>query len=66
VYERQFPAHAPAWSFFQAQAPSYQRVANQWVMSAKAESTRQKRLATLIAESERRRRLPQFTRGSQA
>ena len=40
-----------AWTFFQAQAPSYQRAAIHWVLSAKQEETRQRRLATLIDDS---------------
>ncbi len=56
-YEKQFCANAKAWEFFQAQAPWYQRTASFWVMSAKQEETRQRRLATLIADSGRGRRL---------
>jgi uncharacterized protein YdeI (YjbR/CyaY-like superfamily) len=51
--ERSFRAHKKAWAFFQAQAPSYQRAAVWWVISAKREETRQKRLATLMGDSER-------------
>ena len=40
-----------AWAFFQAQPPSYRKLANWWVTSAKKEETRQKRLARLIADS---------------
>lgn len=60
VYEEQLRANAPAWDFLQAQAPSYQRAANWWIMSAKREDTRLKRLATLIEDSANVRRLPQF------
>ncbi len=49
--EERFRANAPAWTFFQAQTPSYQRTAIWWVVSAKTEATRQRRLATLIADS---------------
>ena len=48
---RQFRADAKAWEFFQAQAPWYRRTATWWVISAKKEETRAKRLATLIADS---------------
>ncbi|HEY3390569.1 MAG TPA: YdeI/OmpD-associated family protein [Prolixibacteraceae bacterium] len=41
-----------AWEFFQSQPPSYQRTAIYWVMSAKQETTRLKRLNDLIADSE--------------
>jgi uncharacterized protein YdeI (YjbR/CyaY-like superfamily) len=48
---RQFQADPKAWEFFQAQAPWYRRTATWWVISAKKEATRAKRLATLIADS---------------
>lgn len=60
-YEQRFRANTMAWAFFQAQAPSYQRPAIWWVMSAKQETTRLKRLATLIADSEQGRRLRHLT-----
>jgi uncharacterized protein YdeI (YjbR/CyaY-like superfamily) len=47
-----------AWTFFQAQAPWYRRSATHWVVSAKKEETRERRLATLIECSERGRRIP--------
>jgi uncharacterized protein YdeI (YjbR/CyaY-like superfamily) len=40
-----------AWSFFQAQPPSYRKAAGWWVISAKKEETRLKRLETLIQDS---------------
>ncbi|HST90228.1 MAG TPA: YdeI/OmpD-associated family protein [Ktedonobacterales bacterium] len=55
--ERRFRANATAWDYFQAQTPSYQRTATWWIVSAKQAATRQKRLATLIADSEQGRRL---------
>ncbi len=51
AYERQFRANRTAWSFFQAQAAWYRRTAAFWVMSAKQEETRQRRLAILIRDS---------------
>jgi uncharacterized protein YdeI (YjbR/CyaY-like superfamily) len=51
--ERRFRANRKAWDFFQAQPPWYRRTATFWVVSAKQEETRQRRLATLIADSER-------------
>lgn len=41
-------ANAKAATWFAASAPSYQRAAMHWVVSAKQESTRDKRLAELI------------------
>jgi uncharacterized protein YdeI (YjbR/CyaY-like superfamily) len=40
-----------AWKFFQAQPPSYRKTIGWWVVSAKQEETRLKRLQKLIAES---------------
>ena len=59
-YENQFKSHRKAWGFFQAQAPWYRRTATAWVISAKKEETRQKRLTTLIACSGRKKRIPQL------
>lgn len=49
---QQFRANRKAWAWFSKQAPSYQHTASWWVISAKQEKTRAKRLATLIADSE--------------
>jgi uncharacterized protein YdeI (YjbR/CyaY-like superfamily) len=62
AYARAFRAHAAAWTFFQAQAPWYRRTCTYWVMSAKKEETRGKRLAQLVACSARRTRIPQLAR----
>jgi len=48
---REFRAAAGAWDFFQSCPPWYRRTATWWVISAKKEETRAKRLATLIADS---------------
>jgi len=40
-----------AWKFFQAQPPSYRKTMNWWVVSAKQEETRLKRLDKLIEAS---------------
>jgi uncharacterized protein YdeI (YjbR/CyaY-like superfamily) len=50
-----------AWKFFQAQPRSYQKAAIWWVVSAKKEETRLKRLASLIDHSERGETLAQYT-----
>ena len=49
--ERSFRSNRKAWTFFEAQPPSYRRAATWWVISAKREETRQRRLATLIRDS---------------
>ncbi|MES2305804.1 MAG: YdeI/OmpD-associated family protein [Gemmatimonadota bacterium] len=38
-----------AWKYWQAEAPSYRKTATHWVMSAKREETRERRLAALLA-----------------
>jgi uncharacterized protein YdeI (YjbR/CyaY-like superfamily) len=48
---RTFRANRKAWDFFQAQPPSYRTPATWWVVSAKREETRARRLATLISDS---------------
>lgn len=46
-----------AWQFFQTQPPSYRKTIGWWVVNAKREETRRKRLQELIAESAAGRRL---------
>jgi uncharacterized protein YdeI (YjbR/CyaY-like superfamily) len=60
--EREFRANEAAWTFFQSQPPGYRRTATHWVVSAKREETRRKRLATLIDDSANGRRLRHLTR----
>ncbi len=62
--ERKFRANTKAWEFFRSQAPSYQKVACRWVMSAKQESTKSKRLTTLIKDSQSAKRLAFTTKWS--
>lgn len=50
-YEEKFRANKAAWNFFQRQPPGYKKLATYWVMSAKQENTRQRRLSTLISNS---------------
>lgn len=50
--EKKFRANKKAWAWFSKQAPSYQHTAGFWVISAKQETTRAKRLETLIRDSE--------------
>jgi uncharacterized protein YdeI (YjbR/CyaY-like superfamily) len=46
-----------AWKFFQAQPPSYRKMMNWYIVSAKQEETRLKRLGKLIEESAQGRRI---------
>ena len=52
-----FKANPAAWAYFEAEAPWYRRVVTHWVTSAKRDETRERRLATLIADSEKGRRI---------
>ncbi len=49
--ERKFKANRAAWSFFQSQPPGYRKIATFWVVSAKREETRERRLETLVRDS---------------
>lgn len=62
AYEEQFRANEKAWDFFQGQAAWYRKGAIWWVVSAKREETKRKRLATLIEDSEHGRTVPPLTR----
>jgi uncharacterized protein YdeI (YjbR/CyaY-like superfamily) len=62
AYERKFKKNAAAWRFFQAQPPWYRRTSIWWVVSAKKEETRLKRLATLIEDSANERTIAPLTR----
>jgi uncharacterized protein YdeI (YjbR/CyaY-like superfamily) len=55
--EAKFKARKKAWEFFGKQPPSYRQAAIYWVMNAKREETRSKRLARLIEVSTHGRRL---------
>ena len=50
-FERRFRSNTKAWAFFKAQPPGYRTTATYWVVSAKREETRRRRLATLIDDS---------------
>jgi uncharacterized protein YdeI (YjbR/CyaY-like superfamily) len=57
AYLKLLKANPKAWKFLQTQAPYYRRTMAFWVMSAKREETRLKRLARLIADSAASRRV---------
>ena len=56
-YEKALKANNAAWDFFRAQPPSYRKTAFWWVVSAKKEETRLKRLEKLIEYSAGGKRL---------
>lgn len=60
-YAKKLKQNAAAWKFFQAQPPSYRKAVNWWVVSAKKEETRLKRLEKLMEDSAAGRTILQFT-----
>jgi uncharacterized protein YdeI (YjbR/CyaY-like superfamily) len=60
--EKQLRANRKAWEFFQSKAPSYRRAAIWWVVSAKQEATRLRRLKTLIEDCAHQRTIVPLTR----
>ena len=60
-HEREFRANAAAWEFFHSRPAWYRRNATWWVVSAKREETRLRRLRTLIEDSAAQRLLRHLT-----
>jgi uncharacterized protein YdeI (YjbR/CyaY-like superfamily) len=60
-YARRFGADEAAWAWWQAQTPSYRKAATWWVVSAKQEPTRLRRLEQLVADSAAGRALKMFS-----
>jgi uncharacterized protein YdeI (YjbR/CyaY-like superfamily) len=50
-YSDRLRKNKAAWAFFNAQPPWYRRTVTWWILSAKKEETRLKRLRTLISDS---------------
>jgi uncharacterized protein YdeI (YjbR/CyaY-like superfamily) len=61
-YRGLFRKNRKAWAFYQAQPPGYRRTASWWVVSAKRDETRRKRLRELVALSASGRRIPHLER----
>jgi len=61
-YGEKLRQNKAAWKFFEAQTASYRKTASWWVLSAKKEETRLKRLEKLIEDSAAGRTIPQLTR----
>jgi uncharacterized protein YdeI (YjbR/CyaY-like superfamily) len=59
--EALFRTNPEAWAYWEARPPSYKRAATWWVISAKQEATRQRRLATLIENCANRRTVDPLT-----
>lgn len=62
AYLKRFKANEEAWAFFRKLPPSVRKPSMWYVMSAKKEATRERRLATLIACSTEGRRIPPLRR----
>jgi uncharacterized protein YdeI (YjbR/CyaY-like superfamily) len=61
-YTERLKANTRAWKFHRAQPPWYRRTSAYWIMSAKREETRGRRLEILIACSARGVTIPPLTR----
>jgi uncharacterized protein YdeI (YjbR/CyaY-like superfamily) len=51
AFEKRFRARKRAWAWFEAQPKGYRQNTIRWVMSAKRQETRERRLATLMEDS---------------
>jgi len=60
--KKRFMANKRAWKFFESQPPGYRNTAIRWVVSAKQEATRERRLAILIKDSAEGRRIAPLRR----
>lgn len=58
--EKEFRTNEKAWEFFQSQPPWYRRTSTYWVISAKKEETKLRRLNTLIEDSAHGRKIKQL------
>ena len=56
-FEKKFKSDKKAWHYFQARPASYKNSAIHWVMTAKQEATRAKRLTELITDSAAERKI---------
>lgn len=63
AFQKQLRANSRAWEYYQSQAPYYRRTTAFWVMSARKEETRLRRLAQLIADSALGRRVGVMSSG---
>lgn len=57
-YREKIKANDEAWEYFQELAPGYTKTSVHWVMSAKQEKTRQRRLKILIESCEEGKKIP--------
>jgi uncharacterized protein YdeI (YjbR/CyaY-like superfamily) len=62
AYLRRLRADRRAWAFWRSQPRGYRRTATWWILSAKQESTRLRRLSTLMEDSREGNRIPLLSR----
>ena len=62
AFEKRFRAEKKAWADFEARPAWYRQAAIRWVMTAKREETRKRRLTTLIDDSAAGRTIAPLTR----
>ena len=60
-YNRILRKNKNAWEFYHAQSTSYRKTVNWWILSAKKEETRRRRLDKLIKYSSRGEKIPEVT-----
>ena len=58
AFQKRLRANRAAWNYLRTEAPYYRQLVTHWVMSAKREETRVKRLELLIASSAAGLRIP--------
>jgi uncharacterized protein YdeI (YjbR/CyaY-like superfamily) len=61
-YEKHFKKNKAAWKYYRAQAPGYRSKTAHWVMAAKKEETRLRRLGQLIEHSAEQSAIPPLAR----
>ncbi len=57
AYAEIFKKNRVAWEFYSTQPPSYRKTMTHWILSAKQDATKMKRLEKLISESKNRSRI---------
>ena len=63
TYQKKIKENKQAWGFYEKLAPSYKKQTVWWIMSAKKEETRLRRLDVLIKSSEEGQKIPPLRRG---
>ncbi|MEO5642877.1 MAG: YdeI/OmpD-associated family protein [Bacteroidia bacterium] len=60
AYEKKFKANKKAWAWFKKSAAGYQTTVTWWIMRAKQEATKLKRLEILIRDSAKEQKIDQY------